>query len=211
MTWAAELHHHARRPWEIYVNARGERFVDEDEPSVHVRERALLKQPGVKFWIVFDEEILRAAPAIIRGQTPAKVRALFATHPMFAQAQSLELLATKAGIEPAGLVQSVRRYNEALAQGAPDPFGRTFRPRALASPPFRAVLMHGGATSGAVGVAVDESLRVIDRDRRPIPGLYAAGEVLGTGALMGEAFVGGMNVTPAMTFGRLLGEKILSW
>jgi fumarate reductase flavoprotein subunit len=38
--------------------------------------------------------------------------------------------------------------------------------------------------------------------------LYAAGELLGAGQLMGQSFVGGMMVTPAMTFGRLLGQRL---
>ncbi|HPF26926.1 MAG TPA: FAD-dependent oxidoreductase, partial [Steroidobacteraceae bacterium] len=51
-----------RQPWEIWVNDRGERFVREDEPLVVARERALIKQPGVRYRIVFDQAILDAAP-----------------------------------------------------------------------------------------------------------------------------------------------------
>jgi fumarate reductase flavoprotein subunit len=35
-----------RKPWEIYVNSRGERFMREDDPSVDSREHALGRQPG---------------------------------------------------------------------------------------------------------------------------------------------------------------------
>ena len=38
---------------------------------------------------------------------------------------------------------------------------------------------------------------------------YAAGEVIGAGTTLGNAYVNGMLVTPAITFGRLLGERIL--
>jgi hypothetical protein len=42
-----------------------------------------------------------------------------------------------------------------------------------------------------------------------VPNLYAVGEVIGGGATSGDSFVNGMMVTPALAFGRLLGEKIL--
>ena len=67
----------------------------------------------------------------------------------------------------------------------------------------------GCAISSAVGLAVDGQLRVTRPDGRPIDNLYAAGEMLGSSQTMGKAACGGMMVTPAMTFGRLLGQKIL--
>jgi fumarate reductase flavoprotein subunit len=52
---------------------------------------------------------------------------------------------------------------------------------------------------------------VIGANGRPIRNLYAAGEVLGFGRTSGDAFVGGLSLTPALTFGRLLGESLLDW
>ena len=63
--------------------------------------------------------------------------------------------------------------------------------------------------SSTVGLKVDSSLRLVREDNSPIDGIYAAGESIGQGALMGSSFCGGMLVTPALTFGRLLGQKIL--
>jgi len=39
-------------------------------------------------------------------------------------------------------------------------------------------------------------------------GLYGAGEFLGLGALSGKAFCSGMAITPALSFGRILGKKL---
>jgi fumarate reductase flavoprotein subunit len=50
---------------------------------------------------------------------------------------------------------------------------------------------------------------VLGRHGKPIPNLYAAGEILGYGQLQGAGYSGGMAVTPALTFGRLLGQSIL--
>ena len=71
--------------------------------------------------------------------------------------------------------------------------------------------IQGASISSIVGLAVNGDLQVIDADHRPIAGLYAAGEVLGGGQTMGNAAVGGMMVMPAMTFGRLLGQRLLAW
>ena len=65
------------------------------------------------------------------------------------------------------------------------------------------------SVSSTVGIGVDEKLRVIRSGGMPINGLYAAGEILGSGQLMGKSAVGGMMVTPALTFGRLLGQSML--
>ncbi|MCU0339561.1 MAG: FAD-binding protein, partial [Spirosomaceae bacterium] len=56
--------------------------------------------------------------------------------------------------------------------------------------------------------AVNTDLQVLDHAHQPIEGLYAAGEILGGGALCGNAFVGGMFLTPALSFGRYLGRTL---
>ena len=61
------------------------------------------------------------------------------------------------------------------------------------------------------GVQVDRGLRVRGPGGKPIRNLYAAGEVLGFGRTSGNAFVGGLSLTPALAFGKLLGEKLLRW
>jgi fumarate reductase flavoprotein subunit len=68
--------------------------------------------------------------------------------------------------------------------------------------------MQGGAITGAIGLAVNDDLQVIRQDGAPVGNLYAAGELLGSGQTMGKAACGGMMVTPALTFGRLLGQRL---
>jgi fumarate reductase flavoprotein subunit len=81
----------------------------------------------------------------------------------------------------------------------------------VAKGPFYAIRMQGSTPLSTVGLAVDDSLRVARKGREPVPNLYAIGEVLGFGATAGNAFVGGGMLTPAMTFGKLLGEKMLKF
>jgi fumarate reductase flavoprotein subunit len=57
---------------------------------------------------------------------------------------------------------------------------------------------------------VDKQLRVVTPDKRPIGNLYAAGEVIGGWQCAGDVVVNGCMVTPAVTFGKLLGQRMLS-
>jgi fumarate reductase flavoprotein subunit len=197
-----------RPPWGIYVNADGKRFVREDEPNNALREIALRDQTSHRFWVVFDQTAMENAPALMPGWPAETYRAAFNTHPMFARGQTLNELAVRAGLNPVNLAEAVAGYNAALAAGAADPFGREARPAPIAQGPFYAIRMQGWSSTSSVGLAVDGDLRVITRSGAPIPNLYAAGEVLGTGATMGNAFVGGGILTSALTFGRLLGERL---
>ena len=69
--------------------------------------------------------------------------------------------------------------------------------------------MQGWTLVSFAGLTVDGQLRVLDKDQQPIPNLYALGEVIGAGATSGNAYTNGMLVTPAITFGRILGQSIL--
>jgi fumarate reductase flavoprotein subunit len=198
-----------RQPWEIQVNARGQRYVAEDNPSVDEREKALVRQPDLRTWLIFDQAIFDAAPVGIEGWDKAQLAEAFATHPVFYKADTLGDLAAKAGVDAEGLLATVARYNQAQARGVDADFGRKHMPLPIAQAPFYAIRQQGMSVSSTVGIGVDDKLRVIRKDGSVITGLYAAGEILGSGQLMGKSAVGGMMVTPALTFGRLLGQSLL--
>jgi len=196
-----------RQPWEIWVNTDGQRFVKEDEPSNNKRARALLKQPLYRYVIVFDEGILQNSPPGIPEWSRKKMLEHFQFHPMFHRADSLEGLAQTAGINPNGLEETVGSYNAGVIAKA-DAFGRAHLPQEIKRPPFYGITHLGHSATSSVGVTVDIDLRVVGKTGEPIPNLYAAGEVLGSGVTLGDAFTPGMMLTPALTFGRLLGEKL---
>lgn len=196
-----------RAPWEIWVNKAGRRFIREDEPEVYARSMAVLEQPGLRYAIVFDQSIFEKAPIGINGWSREKMLEHFGSHPMFAKAESLTGLAESAGIDPAGLSESVAQFNRSVKRGS-DPFGRTHMPLSIDKPPFYAITHLGSSATSSTGVAVDKELRVLRGNGNPIPNLYAAGEVLGAGATLGNAFAPGMMLTPALTLGRLLGERL---
>jgi fumarate reductase flavoprotein subunit len=196
-----------RMPWEIWVNERGERFLAEDAEWVDDRESALQRQPGQRMWVVFDDAIKRAAPQLIWLWFDQAHANPFATHANFFQADTLIQLAQGSGIDPAGLSRTVAAFN-AAQQTQDDDLGRKHMPMPIAQPPFYAVRLQGCGITTAAGVAVDNELRVLNVSGRPIGNLYAAGEALGSGQTMGASASGGMMVTPALTFGRLLGQRL---
>lgn len=198
-----------KRPlWEIFVNARGERFVREDHPSMSTRDRVMDRQPGHRFWAIFDQRILDEAPPLIPTWSREKLLTTFDRHPMFTRANSLQELGIKTGIDPAGLVKAVSAYNNARQRGDGDAFGRSQRPANIERGPFYAIRSQTWTLKSYAGLAVNKSLQVINRNGDPIPNLYAAGEVLGA-TPGGKAHTSGASVTPALAFGQLLGQRIL--
>jgi fumarate reductase flavoprotein subunit len=198
-----------RPAWEIWVNVRGERFVREDTPSFDEREKSLARQPEERCWFVFDEAILQASPALSREWTKDEIIEGFGIYPTFYKADSIAALAKATGIDAAGLQSTISAYNGYQASGTDPLLDRKHMPLPLSRAPFYAIRMQGYYLLDAAGIAVDDHLRVITPAGKPIPNLYAAGELLGMAALQGQSYCGGMSVTPAIAFGKLLGDSIL--
>jgi fumarate reductase flavoprotein subunit len=200
-----------RKPWEILVNSNGERFVQEDHASIDHIEKQLGKQPGHRHWAIFDTNILDQAPPLIPNWDAQAVRDACNDHPMFSSADSISELGVRAGVHPRHLQTTVEAYNKARENKTDDPQGLQHRPLAIAKPPFYAVRMQGWTLVSFAGLAVNPQLQVIRNDGQAVQNLYAAGEIIGAGATSGNAYTNGMLVTPAITFGRLLGERILQF
>ena len=199
-----------RIPWEVFVNIHGERFIREDHPSVNTRDRIMDRQPEHRFWAVFDQRMLDEAPPLIPDWSKAKLLETFDNHPMFTRSESLRELAANAGIDADGLEKSIRDYNTAIEHQTKDPLERTHRPLPVSTAPFYAIRSQSWTLKSYAGLAVNENLQVISKDGEPIGNLYAAGEVLGA-ATSGKSHTGGGSVTPAVAFGRLLGERIIQF
>ena len=194
----------------------GERFLREDIASHDAHEQALIAQPEERCWVVFDDEIFNTAPQLVYGSfsggwTPESIREAFDNGTaMFYKSDTLDGLAEVAGIDGQGLAKTVAEYNSGQAAGE-DALGREYLPLPIVKGPFYAVRLQSWCLTTFAGIAVDDELRVIRRDRSPVANLYAAGELLGGGQFMGRSYCGGMFVTPALTFGRLLGQELLSF
>ncbi|GAB2834687.1 FAD-dependent oxidoreductase [Actinocorallia aurea] len=197
-----------RAPWEVYVDRSGARWVAEDDPSIDHKERALTGIERMTFWMVFDAAALDASRPMVHGWTPEELDAQCGVRRGVHKGDTLEELASRAGIDPEGLVAGIARYNGFVTAGKDDDFGRAHLPAPILKAPFYAVENHPVTLITFTGVDVDEESRVRRADGSVIEGLYAVGEVIGSAAVNGNAFCSGMCLTPAMAFGRLVGRAL---
>jgi succinate dehydrogenase/fumarate reductase flavoprotein subunit len=206
--WARMSNGVDRKQREIYVNEKGVRFMNEYDWSVDKRERAMLEQPGKKCWILFDERALYDGDCLVPQWTADQlVHASYREKAVW-QAPSLSELANKTGLPLQALEATISKYNESCASQFDSLWGRTYLEHPLSSPPYFAVLVYAYALISFGGLQVNEQLQVIKRDSYPYNNLYAAGEILGAAATSGQAFCGGMLLTPAISFGKWLGDHL---
>ena len=194
----------------IVVNARGERFFDEgaDIRAVTYARlgRAVLAQPGHIAWQVFDAVGDALLHEEYRDARAARM-----------EAQSLDGLAGHmTGIDRQRFLETVAAYNAAIRADVPfDPAAKDGRstaglavPRSnwanpLLQPPFVAYPVCCGITFTFGGVAADADGRVLDRTRSSIPGLFAAGEMVG--GMFYDNYPGGSGLMAAAVQGRRAG------
>lgn len=212
--WAMVLTSVYRQPREIYVNSEAKRFMAEDEANPDTRERRVSKEPGQKFWMIFDEAALSETneegienPLII-GWNAERIRAEAERGVSLWKADSLEELAGKAGLDAVQLKASVDRFNQQVEADHDPDFGRSYLKNSIKEGPFYALLSYASVLVTFAGLDVNKKLQVLDEKGNPIAGLYAAGEILGLGATSGKAFCSGMAITPALSFGRILGRTL---
>ncbi|MOA39269.1 Fumarate reductase flavoprotein subunit [compost metagenome] len=121
-------------------------------------------------------------------------------------ANTLRELAEQVGIDGIALEQTAAVYNRDCANGCDSQFFKqapAYFP--VQQAPFYAVEIRSAIIGlTAAGLDIDSQARVLDAHKRPIPGLYAAGEVLG--CFQGERYGGGgLSIGNAVVFGRLAG------
>lgn len=193
--------------WLVYVNREGRRFIDETT-EYSVLAEVLKEQPGAECLALFDEATRRSATQRDGANWDADRLAGFATEGLITQAETLEALATRAGIRSTALRNTLDRYNADCAAGRDRAFLKEVRHlRPLLTPPFYAAPIKPAVICWTgTGLRIDPDARVLDQDERPIPGLYAAGET--TGGMFGQCYAaGGASVGNAIVFGRIAGRE----
>ncbi len=202
-------------PFGIMVNAHGRRFVDEGADFrnyTYARYgRVVLEQPDQFAWQVFDGRVLHLLRDEYRIRQATRVRA-----------ETLEALAANLeGVDAAGFLAEIGRYNTAVDESVPfDPNhkdGRRTRglvpdktnwAQRIEHPPFEAYAVTCGITFTFGGLRIDPKARVLGCDDAPIPGLYAAGEIVG--GLFYFNYPGGTGLTSGAVFGREAGRAAAS-
>lgn len=199
-------------PWGIMVNAHGRRFVDEGADFRNYTYakygRRVLEQPGHFAWQIFDQQVSHLLRDEYRIKQVTKVTA-----------PTLEALARKLdGVDPDAFLAEIAAYNAAVDTGtAFDPNvkdGRATRGLAvdktnwanrIEQGPFEAYAVTCGITFTFGGVRISTDAEVLDTDMDPIPGLYAAGELVG--GIFYFNYPGGSGLTNGSVFGRIAGTQ----
>jgi len=199
-------------PFAIMVNAAGKRFVDEGADFRNYTYakygRVILEQPGQFAWQIFDKKTkpLQRDEYNIRRATKVT-------------ANTLEELAEQLdGVDPAQFLRTIAEYNKAVRTDIPfNPNVKDGRrtdglaiPKSnwantIDEPPFEGYGVTCGLTFTFGGLRITTDGEVVDLDFRPIPGLYAAGELVG--GLFYFNYPGGSGLTSGAVFGRIAGSS----
>ena len=198
-------------PFGLIVNINGERFLDEGYDfrnyTYVTYGRALLTQPQGLAFQIFDEKVKH----LLRDE-------YWIPQATMAQADTLEELATKLDIDPQGMVDTVQQYNAAVRTDIPyNPtikdgrcteglaLNKTNWAETLDTPPYYGWAVTTGISFTFGGVKINTRGQIVTNAQDPIPGLYAAGEMVG--GLFYYNYPGGSGLSAGMVFGRLSGAS----
>ena len=179
----------------ILVSQAGKRFYNEMETRDKVSAE-IIALPEKSAWVIFDEQVRannKAADEYI-----AKGFVLSAPTP--------EELAVKLNMNPVALTETLERYNLFVVEKKDEDFGRTTALRhPLNKGPFFAIRIAPGVHHTMGGVVINTDTAVLDAQKQPITGAWAAGEV--AGGIHGANRIGGNAVADIIIFGILAGRN----
>jgi tricarballylate dehydrogenase len=199
-------------PFSIMLNANGERFLDEGADFRNYTYakygRVILAQPGQFAWQIFDGKVLHLLRDEYRIKQVTKVRA----------GTLEELVSRLDDVNADAALGEIEAYNAAVRTDVPfDPNVKDGRgteglriPKSnwantIDEPPFEAYAVTCGITFTFGGLRIDNDARVLDTDLAPIPGLYAAGELVG--GLFYFNYPGGTGLMSGSVFGKIAGAS----
>jgi tricarballylate dehydrogenase len=199
-------------PWGVYINAEGKRFVDE---GVDFRNytyakygRVILNQPKQFAWQIFDAKVKQQLRDEYRIRQVTKI-----------SGTTLEELVSKMDdTDQKTALETLRQYNAAVRTEIPfNPNVKDGRctqgldieksnwANTLDTPPFEAYAVTCGITFTFGGLRISNDAQVMSSDGEPIPGLFAAGELVG--GIFWFNYPGGSGLINGAVFGRIAGAS----
>lgn len=185
----------------IDVNKNGERFVKEDARRDEF-VAAIKKQPGGVVYDINDSSIVKPLNSFNEDvETLVSIGRIY-------KADSLADLAKQLGMPADKLEATVAEFNK-MVEAKKDPkFGRKLFDRPIVKPPFYATPRAPSIHHTMGGLQISTNAQVLDKNGKPIPGLYAAGEV--TGGIHGSNRLGGNATADVLTFGRIAAKSAVA-
>lgn len=191
----------------IYVNVEGERCMNENMDFVSIK-KVTQKQTDMTVYLVMDQkgyDKWMGMMEVSAGLTPEIVAPWLDADdgkPVFRKGATVEEAAAKAGIDAEKLSATVAHFNEMVASGKDDDFGRAEMSVGLDSDgPIYIVEQRLRMATSLGGLKTSTSFEVYDENEQAIDGLYACGEVIG--GVHGDESMPSNCVTWAVTSGRL--------
>ena len=209
------------KPGVIAVTRKGARFVNEGN-SYHDFVQALMRQKETSAWLIADHRAIRAYGLGFVKPRPLPLKPHLESG-YLKRGATVGELARAAGIDSPALEATVAKFNRHAHEGKDPAFGKgstaynrfygdpDIQPNICVAPlaqaPFYAVKVVIGDLGTYDGIATNGNAQVLDGNKRPIPGLYAAGnDAL---SIMGGNYPGpGITLGPAMTFGWLAARHL---
>ena len=179
----------------ILVNNKGQRFFNDNAPRNELGA-AMLKQPAQKVWLIYDDAVVAKRPKVHQGYVRLGV---------VTEADTPEALAKKLGLPAEEFAKTMKRYAGFVKAKNDADFGRKELPEPLNQGKIYAidVVPAIGGTLG--GLRTDARTHVLDTNGKKIPGLLAAGEVVGE--WHGDDRYGGNAVAGNIVFGRIAAQE----
>ena len=191
----------------IYVNVEGERCMNENMDFVSIK-KVTQKQTDMTVYLVMDQkgyDKWMGMMEVSAGLTPEIVAPWLDADdgkPVFRKGATVEEAAAKAGIDAEKLSATVAHFNEMVASGKDDDFGRAEMSVGLDSDgPIYIVEQRLRMATSLGGLKTSTSFEVYDENEQAIDGLYACGEVIG--GVHGDESMPSNCVVWAVTSGRL--------
>ena len=182
------------------VNTSGRRFSNE---SLGYSEQAaaVIAEPEAIAFSIFDERI-----AVIARQFEDFVHA--EANGAVIEADSIAALAARLKLPADALGETFAAVERLKQSDGTDGFGRSFAGVAPLSPPFKAVRVTGALFHTQGGLAVDRQARVLGRDGRTLPNLFAAGgAAAGVSGSQASGYLSGNGLLTATVLGRIAGTS----
>lgn len=200
----------------IMVNRAGKRVISELDTNHNIKNEEV-KQGG-KLFILMDQKTYDAfltklnITGISKGDMDNWLAQDGKGYPIVVKADSIPAVAKKAGVNGAELQKTVARYNTFVKNGKDEEFNRPAKfMKTQVSPtgPYYIVEQQPRFATTMGGVVTDRTLNVVNKQDKPIKGLFAAGELVG--GAMGDDSPPGGNMAWAMTSGKLAAESAVKF
>ena len=180
------------------LNKNGKRFTNEllTRDVVSANE---LKQPGGIAYLVIDNSIY----------SKNKMAQNYTAEKLMTKCDTIADVAKLIGVDEKVVQASFDQYHKAFDNKKDDLFGRPEMLIRMDQAPYFVAEVTPGIHHTMGGVKIDPQAEVLTPEKKPIPGLFAAGEV--TGGVHGGNRIGGNAVADIITFGRISANSALKY